>query len=166
MALKAIHDSHAIGTARDAGFIQFFMSSRSGNNLHHGGCRRIGENPMNNVLSEILETGSTKNSSGSGIVTVVDQISPSEGQFLDKLVGGLDPTISLGVGLAYGISGLFICDALNVRNGTKHITIDPYQHGASWGILTTGSASRIFAEQDTAIFHDSLERRRTARLPN
>jgi hypothetical protein len=44
----------------------------------------------------------------------------------------LDPTVTLEVGLAHGISALFICDALNVRNGTQHIVIDPNQHRDSW----------------------------------
>jgi predicted O-methyltransferase YrrM len=88
---------------------------------------------MNSVLSEILKAGVTKTSSGNGTVKVHSSIPSSEGQFLQKLVRELDPTISLEVGLAYGISALFICDALNVRNGTQHITIDPYQHSAPWG---------------------------------
>ncbi len=88
---------------------------------------------MNSVLSEILETGATKIASGTGTVKVHSSISLSEGQFLQKLVRQLDPTISLEVGLAYGVSALFICDALNVRSETQHIVIDPNQHDdGSW----------------------------------
>ena len=88
---------------------------------------------MNSVLSEILETGTTKTATGSGTVKVQASISTAKGQFLQKLVRELDPTVSLEVGLAHGISALFICDALNPRNGTQHITIDPNQHGGPWG---------------------------------
>ena len=88
---------------------------------------------MNSVLSEILETGTTKTASGSGTVKLHSSISSSEGQLLQTLVRQLDPTVSLEVGLAYGISALFICGALNVRNGTQHIAIDPNQHGGPWG---------------------------------
>jgi predicted O-methyltransferase YrrM len=88
---------------------------------------------MNNVLSEILETGATKTADGTGTIEVRKSISQSEGQFLQRLVRQLDPTVSLEVGLAYGISALFICDALNVRNGTQHVVIDPHQHGGPWG---------------------------------
>jgi predicted O-methyltransferase YrrM len=84
---------------------------------------------MNSVLSEILETGATKTADGNSTVKVHSSISTSEGQFLQKLVRQLNPTISLEVGLAYGISALFICDALTVRNGTQHIAIDPNQNG-------------------------------------
>jgi len=86
---------------------------------------------MNSVLFEILETGATKTANGSSNVKLHSSISASEGQFLQKLVSQLDPTVSLEVGLAYGISALFICDALNARDGTKHIVIDPNQTGAN-----------------------------------
>jgi predicted O-methyltransferase YrrM len=85
---------------------------------------------MNSVLSEILATGVTKTADGNGTVEVHSAISTSEGQFLQNLVREADPTVSLEVGLAYGISALFICDALSVRNGTQHIAIDPTQNGA------------------------------------
>jgi predicted O-methyltransferase YrrM len=86
---------------------------------------------MNSVLSEILKTGTTRNASGNGTVKLHSSISPSEGQFLQKIVRQLDPTVTLEIGLAFGVSALFICDALNARNGTQHIVIDPMQHGGS-----------------------------------
>jgi predicted O-methyltransferase YrrM len=98
---------------------------------------------MNTVLAEIVETGVTKTANGSSTVKLQYSISASEGQFLQQLVRQLDPTVSLEVGLAYGVSALFICDALNARNGTQHIAIDPNQtiaidpndpsRGDSWG---------------------------------
>lgn len=88
---------------------------------------------MNSVLSEILNTGATKTADGTGTVKVHSAISVSEGHLLQKLIRQADPTITLEVGLAYGVSALFICDALHVRNGTQHIAIDPNQHGGPWG---------------------------------
>lgn len=82
---------------------------------------------MNSVLSEILETGVT---SASGNVKVHSAISLSEGQFLQKLVREVSPTVSLEVGLPYGISALFICGVL--KPGSQHIVIDPYQNTDSW----------------------------------
>jgi predicted O-methyltransferase YrrM len=87
---------------------------------------------MNSVLSEILKTGETKNANGNSAVNVHSSVSSSEGEFLQKLVSQVDPTVSLEVGLAYGVSALFICDALKVRNGTQHIVIDPSQERV-WG---------------------------------
>src|SRR6516225_9944568 len=84
-------------------------------------------NPMNSVLSEILNTGTTKTADGTSTIKLHSSISTSEGQLLQRLVRQLNPTVSLEVGLAYGVSALFICDALNVRNGTQHIVIDPNQ---------------------------------------
>jgi Methyltransferase domain len=110
---------------------------------------------MNSVLAKILETGVARTPSGSGTVKVESSISSSEGQFLQELIRQLDPTVSLEVGLAFGISALFICDALNVRNGTQHIAIDRWQHG---GVPWDGiSVSRILSEPATAILCDSLE---------
>jgi predicted O-methyltransferase YrrM len=86
---------------------------------------------MNNVLSEILSTGTTKTASGNGTVELNSSIPTSEGELLQKLIREIDPTITLEVGLAYGISALFICDALYLRNGTQHIVIDPHQR-TSW----------------------------------
>src|SRR5215472_12611873 len=88
---------------------------------------------MNSVLSEILETGATRTASGSGTVKVHSSISLAEGEFLRNLVRQLNPTVSLEIGLAHGISALFICDALKRREGTQHIVIDPNQHGGRWG---------------------------------
>jgi len=84
---------------------------------------------MNETLSEILRTGVTRTADGNGSVEAHSSISTSEGLFLQKLVCQVDPTVSLEVGLAYGISALFICDALNARRGTVHIAIDPNQGG-------------------------------------
>lgn len=85
---------------------------------------------MNSVLSEILEMGVTKSPNGNSAVKVHSSISTSEGEFLQKLVRQVNPTVSLEVGLAYGISALFICDAL--KPGSQHIVIDPHQNGDSW----------------------------------
>ena len=87
---------------------------------------------MNSVLSEILTTGTTKTATGDTI-KVHSSISSSAGQLIQNIIKAIDPTISLEIGLAYGVSALFICEALTIRNGTQHILIDPNQHGGQWG---------------------------------
>lgn len=87
---------------------------------------------MNSVLSEILETGVTRSANGNSPVKVHSSVSLPEGQLLQKFVREVNPTVSLEVGLAYGVSALFICDALNLRDGSRHIVIDPNQNGDSW----------------------------------
>ena len=90
----------------------------------------------NSVLSDILATGVTKTADGAGTVEVNSAISLSEGEMLERIVRLVDPTVSLEIGLAYGVSALFICGALNIRKETQHIVIDPNQHisvcGACW----------------------------------
>jgi len=88
---------------------------------------------VNSVLSEILNTGATQTADGKGTVKVHSAVSVAEGHLLQKLVRQVDPTMSLEVGFAYGVSALFICDALNVRKGTQHIAIDPNQYRGQWG---------------------------------
>lgn len=88
---------------------------------------------MNRVLSEIITSGEAKTADGTGALKVrATSVSSFEGEFLQGLVRQVDPTVSIEVGLAYGVSALYICDALKPRSGTKHIVIDPNQHG-SWG---------------------------------
>jgi predicted O-methyltransferase YrrM len=81
---------------------------------------------MNAVLSEILETGCVRSPDGSSL-QLHSHVSPEEGQFLQRIIAESQPKVSLEVGLAYGISALFICEALQQHGGTQHIAIDPAQ---------------------------------------
>jgi len=72
-------------------------------------------------------------------VPIPSGISNEKGQFLHELVCQLDPTISLEVGLAYGISAVYICAALQIRLGTRHIAIDPYQYRDPYGRAPEGA---------------------------
>src|ERR1039458_7123204 len=86
---------------------------------------------MNQVLAEIMRTGLTKTADGNGSIKVHSAISKDEGEFLQRCVREVAPAVSLEIGLAHGISALFICDAL--RPEARHIIIDPNQHGGAWG---------------------------------
>jgi predicted O-methyltransferase YrrM len=94
---------------------------------------------MNPVLEEIVKTRRVRPVDGSESVPLSRAATSDEdGLFLQDLVRQVDPTVTLEVGLAYGISALYICDALQLRDGTRHIAIDPYQHDndsrwGSWG---------------------------------
>lgn len=80
---------------------------------------------MNQVLQEILTTGSTVISSGD-VVQVHSQISGDDVRFLSEVLSGLDVNVSLEIGLAFGVSALAICQIL--KPGTRHIVIDPFQN--------------------------------------
>lgn len=81
---------------------------------------------MNDVLSEILSTGYVKTIDGES-VKLHSHISGEQGQFLQEIIEGLKPKVTLEVGLAYGISALYICEALEKLPNPHHIVIDPYQ---------------------------------------
>lgn len=85
---------------------------------------------MHPVLSSILDTGHVTARDGSTI-TLSSSITVEEGETLQRLIREHRPRTTLEIGLAYGVSALFICEALAAVNGEKHIAIDPLQQG--WG---------------------------------
>jgi predicted O-methyltransferase YrrM len=88
---------------------------------------------MSQVLDEILRTGFVQSAEGEQ-VAVHSQIPREEGEFLQKLVREVKPRASVEVGLAYGISSLFICEALAQVGAERHVVIDPYQFEGWKGI--------------------------------
>mgnify|MGYP006269777939 CR=1 FL=1 len=53
--------------------------------------------------------------------------SKEQGEFLQEIIRKAQVKVSLEVGLAYGISTLFICEILKDINAKTHIVMDPYQ---------------------------------------
>ncbi len=87
---------------------------------------------MNKILERILDAGEFEGPDGQ-IIKVRANIPREEGDFLSRIVHAANPTVSIEVGLAYGVSAMFICDALQKTPTTRHIVIDPYQQTATWG---------------------------------
>ena len=54
-------------------------------------------------------------------------ISPPEGDFLQELIRNNDCRRTVEVGCAFGLSSLFICDALSEKADPQHVIIDPFQ---------------------------------------
>ncbi|HMS66384.1 MAG TPA: class I SAM-dependent methyltransferase [Ignavibacteria bacterium] len=81
---------------------------------------------MNPILEEILVTGNTLTVDGK-IKKVNAQISGEEGALIQKCISDIQAEVSIEVGLAFGTSALFICEALRKSSVTKHYVIDPYQ---------------------------------------
>lgn len=81
---------------------------------------------MNPVLTELLETGSAVSEKGN-VHRIRSHIPKEEGLFLERLVSEVKPAVSLEVGLAYGVSTLFICQGLAGVDKPRHIIIDPNQ---------------------------------------
>lgn len=88
---------------------------------------------MSHVLDEILRSGVVKSATGEEL-PIHSQIPKEEGEFLQKLILETKPRASVEVGLAYGISSLYICEALTQVGAERHVVIDPYQNGGWKGI--------------------------------
>jgi predicted O-methyltransferase YrrM len=84
---------------------------------------------MNEVLRSIIFSKSVVTKDG--ITRPLEgNISQKEGEFIQEMIRSVRPQVSLEVGCAYGVSSLYICEALREVGADKHIVIDPYQH--SW----------------------------------
>jgi predicted O-methyltransferase YrrM len=88
---------------------------------------------MNPVLSDILRSKRSLNRDGSGSIDVHSSISVEEGELLSRLIAERKPRVSLEVGLAFGISALFICEAMKASTpDPRHIVIDPAQNAPAY----------------------------------
>jgi predicted O-methyltransferase YrrM len=81
---------------------------------------------MNPVLAEIFRTRMVRLPDGASR-PLESEVSEEEGAYLAALVEELRPTTSLEIGLACGVSALFICEALAKNGAGRHIAIDPGQ---------------------------------------
>jgi predicted O-methyltransferase YrrM len=85
---------------------------------------------MNDVLKGILQ--SNRVTDGTESLPLHSAMSEEEGEVISKVFTAVKPDVSLEVGFAYGISTLYVCDALaQNRKDSKHIIIDPEQT-TSW----------------------------------
>ena len=85
----------------------------------------------NEVLDRILETGQFTGPDGQ-LLSVRAHISEAQGDMLQRIVRETKPRVSLEVGLAYGVSAMFICDALKMVGGERHMVIDSHQMTSVW----------------------------------
>lgn len=81
---------------------------------------------MSEFAEEILRRGEVVAPDGSRIA-LTSGVSQREGLFLQRLVRERKPAVSLEVGLAFGISALFLCEELKNVGARRHIVIDPFQ---------------------------------------
>ena len=89
---------------------------------------------MNKLACEILEQGSVRHPDGHEI-PLHSNTSLGQGEFLVRQIREIGANVTLEIGLAYGISALFICDEIHQSPGAKHYAIDPYQLTDSWSGL-------------------------------
>jgi predicted O-methyltransferase YrrM len=86
---------------------------------------------MLNTLIEILETGTIEINSTGERVTLHSHTPKGQGLFLQQMYDLVKPSKSLEVGLAYGISTLFILEKCRQYNSAEkcHVIIEPFPWG-------------------------------------
>ncbi len=84
---------------------------------------------MNQVLERLLETQIATDDDGRTWPLEV-HVSEAEGHFLQQVIRDIRPRVSVEVGLAFGVSTLYISEAISDVGGEKHIVCDPDQFGA------------------------------------
>lgn len=88
---------------------------------------------MNVILKEILERGQVTD--GVETFPLHSHMQRNEGRLLSKVFESVQPSVSLEVGFAYGVSTLFVCDELaRLGRPARHIVLDPFQQSAWKGI--------------------------------
>lgn len=85
---------------------------------------------MNATLGNILATHTVADDAGQSY-PVQSGVTAREGAQLQSLVLAVRPETSIEIGFAYGISTLFLCDALTQVEARRHIVCDPKQQ-AVW----------------------------------
>lgn len=86
---------------------------------------------MNAVLTQIVRTSRTFLPSGEQI-EATSYIDEACGSLLQRVIRDIRPQVGVEVGLAFGISTLYILEALNEVGGQKLIGMDPAQHDNYW----------------------------------
>lgn len=93
--------------------------------------RPVTQLPRNKVLDNILATGQFTGRDGQ-LIKIRAEVSTELGDFLQGIIRDLKPRHSLEVGLAYGVSAMFICDALKSVGAEQHIVMDSHQMTPVW----------------------------------
>jgi predicted O-methyltransferase YrrM len=75
-------------------------------------------------LDQVNRTGIVLDPDGS-TRPINSHVSVEEGSFLQRIIHATRPAISLEIGIAFGVSTMFICEALREVGSRKHIAIDP-----------------------------------------
>lgn len=89
---------------------------------------------MNPLIEHIYASGTVVGKTG-WVHKLNSAIDKEEGEFLYRTIKD-DPTIvkTLEVGCAFGLSSLYICEAIRGRAGARHTMIDPHQNSRWDGV--------------------------------
>jgi predicted O-methyltransferase YrrM len=107
------------------------------------------------VLVEIFERNAVRD--GDNWIELHSHMSVADGQYLQKLLRSANATRSLEVGMAYGVSTLFICDELKrVSPSSVHVVIDPFQR-SDWKGIGLANVARAGFSPLTEFFEEPSE---------
>jgi predicted O-methyltransferase YrrM len=82
---------------------------------------------MNSVIERIYANRRVEDADGNAIDPFPDAIPYAEGHALYQLIRKTAPDTTVEIGMAYGLSTLFMCQALADNGNGRHIAIDPAQ---------------------------------------
>jgi predicted O-methyltransferase YrrM len=80
---------------------------------------------MNDVLTEIFRTKTVQDQNGVPR-PLHSNTEYEQGLFLQGIIEEIKPQNTIEIGLAYGVSSLFILEAIKDVNNSKHVIIEPY----------------------------------------
>ena len=96
---------------------------------------------MNAVLDKIIATGLVEDAEGKSYNAMGMGISVAMARVLHEGIRNRPVQRSIELGCAYGVSSLFICDALAHKPGARHVIIDPGQ-GSQYKYIGVGNLER------------------------
>jgi predicted O-methyltransferase YrrM len=89
---------------------------------------------INKTIEEIYRTGKVKDGAGKTLSPFPTSISYDDGLAIYNLLRRKNPQRTLEIGMAYGLSTQFICQALADNHNGMHTAIDPRQT-CDWGSI-------------------------------
>jgi predicted O-methyltransferase YrrM len=89
---------------------------------------------VNAVLERLYREKEVVHRNGRRLPVVPPGITLRRGEYLFNLVRERRPAVTLETGLAYGISALFIAEALRQNGAGRHVAIDPFEQSRFDGL--------------------------------
>jgi predicted O-methyltransferase YrrM len=126
---------------------------------------------VNPILMEIEASGSTRLPDGQ-LVPLHSAVGPDSGRVLRQAVALAKPRLACEVGLAFGVSSLYLLDAMSEHGDGTLIGMDPAQHDHTWrggglhNIARAGFADRyeFFGETSQRVLPRLVESGRRIQL--
>jgi len=110
------------------------------------------------LAREILSLGVVKDEAGTSF-PLHSHTTVAQCEFLQEIMRRIDASICIEIGLAYGISSMFIGEALAGRSAARFISIDPFQ-AEEWKNIGLTNLKKcgydIFTEFYSGFSHDVL----------